>query len=174
MDLWELLKETIPWAIPVIILLSCFFEFTKIPINPLSSLFKWTTGKVTNETENKIDNLEKKIDEKFDKIVFTKSKHYQEIIDGLNAMQNQMNEQTKINDEREMKRLRARILVFAEDLRNNKKKSKESFHNIFEVHIDYMKLIEKYNMKNGVIDEEYNYILNEYRICRDEGSFLSS
>lgn len=174
MDMWDLLKETIPWALPVIILLSCVFEWTKIPINPLSSLFNWFSSKVTSKTDEKIDHLEKKLDENFEKIIFTKSNHYQEIMDKFNEVNKKMDERTIIEDDREMKRLKSRILVFAEDLRNGKKKAKESFHRIMEVYIDYENLIQQYNLTNGVIDEEYNFILDEYRRCREEGSFLSS
>lgn len=174
MELWDLLKEALPWALPAIILLSCFFEFTKIPINPLSALFKWISGKVTSTTDEKIDRLEQKIDDKFDKIVFTKSAHYQEIIDGLNSMQEHMQEQTKINDEREMKRLRQRILIFAEDLRNGKKKAKEAYHDLFRAYNDYMHIIDAYEIQNGVIEEEYNFILKEYRKSCEQADFLSS
>ena len=86
MEIWESImiffKHTIPWALPALILLSGIFEFTKIPLNPWSWMFKKFSGVITKDTNQKIEALEQKIDDKFDKIVWTKSKHYDEIIEG--------------------------------------------------------------------------------------------
>lgn len=172
MDLWEMLKITTPWAPYAIIGLSCFFEFTKIPINPLSSLFNWFSNKITSKTDSKIDDLSDTINKKFDDIVYVKSAHYKEITDGIKEMKVKIEELSDIGDEREMKRLRTRLLAFASELRKNDKKSRKEYFDIIEVHNDYEMLIKKHNFANGVIDEEFSYIMEKYREVRDDDGAL--
>ena len=50
-------KHTIPWALPALILLSGIFEFTKIPLNPWSWMFKKFSGVITKDTNQKIEAL---------------------------------------------------------------------------------------------------------------------
>lgn len=180
MDLWDLLKEALPWALPAIILLSCFFEFTKIPINPLSALFKWISGKVTSTTDEKMDNLEKKIDEKFDnidekfdQIVFTKSAHYQEIIDLINTNQKSVADLSKEIDIQGMETYRWTILGFANDIRMHNPKSKDEFMHIFDISNKYHHLIDKYSLKNGLIDTEMALIEKRYKEHCTNNDFLA-
>ena len=99
MDFWseiyKAITHTLPWALPAVFLISGIFEFTKIPVNPWSWIFKKFSNIITKDTNQKLDSLEKKIDEKFDKIVRTKSRHYEEIIDGLSTSKADIEELSK-------------------------------------------------------------------------------
>lgn len=175
MEIWESImiffKHTIPWALPALILLSGIFEFTKIPLNPWSWMFKKFSGVITKDTNQKIEALEQKIDDKFDKIVWTKSKHYDEIIEGLKSSKSDIEELAREFDISRMEGIRSEILQFANSVRNGVKHSQEEWYHIIDRLNEYHKLIEKRGLVNGVIEVESNFILDSYRKCSETNHF---
>lgn len=75
-------------------------------------------------------------------------------------------------DENEMDRIRWEVLDFANSCRNNKQHTKEEFDHIVDLNDKYHKLLEKYDVENGVFDVEYAYILKLYKRCQDQNDFL--
>lgn len=175
MDLWNeimmFIKNNLPWILPVAILISGIFEFTKIPINPWSWIFKKFSGVITKNTDQKIDTLEKKIDEKFDKIVWTKSKHYDEIIEDLKENKSDIKELARQFDVSRMENIRAEILRFSNSVRNGQKHSQEEWFHIIDRINEYHKLLEKRGLTNGVIEVETQFIYDSYRRCSDTNDF---
>lgn len=175
MDVWsevfQFITHTIPWALPVVIILSMIFEFTKIPLNPWSWMFKKFSGVITKDTNQKIEDLEKKIDDKFDKIVWTKSKHYDEIIEGLNSSKADIDELARQFDISRMESMRSEILSFSNSVRNGMKHSQEEWYHIVDRINEYHKLIEKRGLTNGVIDIESKFIYDSYRKCTETSDF---
>lgn len=178
MELWEqiltFIKHTLPWALPAIIILSGIFEFTKIPVNPWSWIFKKFSGVITKDTNQKIEDLEQKIDDKFDKIVWTKSKHYEEIIEDLKENKSDIKELSKQFDVTRMENIRAEILRFANTVRNGERHSQEEWYHIIDRINEYHKLIEKRSLTNGVIEIETQFIFDSYRKCSDTNNFSNT
>ena len=178
MDFWaeiyKAITHTLPWALPAVFLISGIFEFTKIPINPWSWIFKKFSNVITKDTNQKLDSLEKKIDEKFDKIVWTKSRHYEEIIDGLSTSKADIEELSKQFDINRMESIRAEILQFANSVRNGMKHSQEEWYHIIDRMNEYHKLIEKRGLTNGVIEVESNFIFDSYRKCSEANYFSNT
>jgi hypothetical protein len=75
-------------------------------------------------------------------------------------------------DENEKDRIRYEILDFANSCRNKRRHTKDEFDHIIILKAKYGKLLEKTNDSNGVFDAEYEYILELYRRCQRENSFL--
>lgn len=160
----ELLKyasDLIPWIASIAFVLSWFFEFSKIKINPWS----WLLKQLAKE-------LNKDVHQRLDEVVNVKSKHYQEIMDIMNDTSEQLHKLNIRIDENEMQRIRWEILDFANSIKNGTKHSKDEFHHIIEMNEKYHRIIEYRGMTNGVIDVEYELILDTYRKCREENSFL--
>lgn len=168
------IKHTLPWALPAIIILSGIFEFTKIPVNPWSWIFKKFSGVITKDTNQKIEELEQKIDDKFDKIVWTKSRHYEEIIEDLKENKSDIKELSKQFDVTRMENIRAEILRFANTVRNGERHSQEEWYHIIDRINEYHKLIEKRNLTNGVIEIETQFIFDSYRKCSDTNNFSNT
>ena len=61
---------------------------------------------------------------------------------------------------------RYEICDFAGDLRNGIQKTREEFQAIFEMHDKYSSLIEKLKQRNHYIDNEVNFIEEQYRLLR--------
>lgn len=83
----------------------------------------------------------------------------------LNAME-------KAIDENEIDRIRWEVLDFANSCRNKRRHTKDEFDHIISQNDKYHKLLDKYDMENGVFDAEYAYILRLYKKCQDENDFL--
>lgn len=78
----------------------------------------------------------------------------------------------KTIDENEIDRIRYEVLDFANSCRNNRRHTKDEFEHIIDLNDKYHKLLEKYELENGVFDAEYAYILRLYKKCQDENDFL--
>lgn len=63
---------------------------------------------------------------------------------------------------KEMKSLRSQILDFSDRIQNGSKPSKDAFTHIFDAVEDYHKLINDYNLTNGLIDIEVKNIKKVY------------
>lgn len=120
----------------VVAVASVFFEVSKIKVNPISFLLRWIGKKMFEPFDNRLDRLEKSI------------------------------------DENEIDRIRWEVLDFANSCRNGRRHTKEELDHIISQNDKYHKLLEKYEMENGVFDAEYAYILRLYKKCQDENDFL--
>ena len=77
----------------------------------------------------------------------------------------------KTVDKNEIDRIRQEIMDFANSCRNHRKHTKDEFHHIVEINQKYHALINKHNIRNGVLDIEYAYIENTYQRCLANGVF---
>ncbi len=136
-------------ALLVVGLLSCV-EFSKIKINPLSAILNWLGGRINGPLIEKIDALDKKQDEQ------------KKSIDDLRDTQ----------DDNEIDRIRWEILEFAHSCRKKEKHTLDEFNHIIELNGKYHRILERRKLQNGIIDLEYNYIVQVYEKCQQEGSFL--
>lgn len=57
----------------------------------------------------------------------------------------------------------SRILDFADRVKNGSSPSKDAFSHIFDVIQDYHNIIDKYKLKNGLIDIETENIKQAYK-----------
>jgi len=78
----------------------------------------------------------------------------------------------KTIDENEIGRIRWEVLDFANSCRNGRRHTKDEFDHIISENDKYHKLLDKYEMENGVFDAEYAYILKLYQRCQDQNDFL--
>ena len=83
----------------------------------------------------------------------------------------QQEQQTAI-DENEKDRVRFEVLDFANSCRNKRKHTKDEFEHIIVLNSKYEKLLEKTGDTNGVFTAEFEYIMELYRQCQREDTFL--
>ena len=76
-------------------------------------------------------------------------------------------------DKQRMANIRAQVLEFANSCLNKRKHTKEEFDHIITENAEYEELIKRYNVKNEVYKEAYQYILRLYQRRMDRGDFLS-
>ena len=163
------------------------FKITKKEINPLG----WLSGKIgkaitkdlrsdvegmKTDTDKRIstlktdlDNFEKKTSKDINDIKKGTEKNCAELKVRLDEMEAS---QQKSNDMQTIQTIRSHILDFANSCFNKKKHTKREFENIIDENAKYEELIEKYEIKNNVYKEDYDFILKVYHTCQEEGSFL--
>lgn len=135
------IKEWFAWVPAMLAFASLFIEIIPVKWCPLSSLAKWLGKKMNTEVVAKIDAQSLRLDE------FEKK---------LNSMEND-------SDVRRIKELRFKILAFADSIRGGEKRSQKSYEHMLEIHDEYVELLEKKNMRNGIMDEAFSIIKEGYR-----------
>lgn len=130
------------WA-TVAVGIGIFFEITPIKVSPIKAAGRWIGKAINGEVIQRIEGLEKRADE-----------------------------QRRSIDENEMDRIRWEIFDFANECRNGILHTKDEFQHIISLNTKYHTLLDKYDEENGVFDAEYAYILDLYKKCQRENSFL--
>lgn len=89
------------------------------------------------------------------------------IKDSIDDLHREINENKKDSDEDKMQRLRYDCLCFASDIRKGVPKTRQEYEEIFRMETEYDRLITKYDIKNGYMEEEMLYVHNQYRSLKD-------
>ena len=125
-------------------ILTAVIQFTPaIKWNPLTAQFNWIGKIIVKPVEEKLDTMKREITE--------------------------IREQ-QWSDEKD--RIRFEVLDFANSCRNGRRHTRDEFQHIVALNDKYHILLKKTNDKNGVFDEEYNYVVDLYHKCQVENDFL--
>lgn len=137
-------------------------EFNKkIPFHPISYILG-SFGKMLN----------KSLYEKMDEIEKQQEKNNKKIMELNEKVDKKFEEKQKDDDEKEAKRLRARIIEFADSCRVGNKHTQNHFENVFRDYDDYIRYCSKNSIPNHFIDAEHDYIDSVYHKCLKENRFL--
>lgn len=129
--------------IVIAILLGAFIQVSPIkiyPLNAVKKVLKWIGNQLLIDTDKKLDNIEKKVD----------------ILE-------------EDFDKKRIKDLRFEILKFDNAI-TKRDYGRESYeHVIFDIHQEYVQLLEKYNEVNGKVDRAMKRINEDYdrRVNKD-------
>lgn len=130
-------------------LLSVFVEVSKIKLNPWRMLFEFIGRALNRDVKKELDGIK-----------------------GLIRAQGEYLKDIEMTvDLNEIKRIRAEIFAFADSCKMGEWHTEEAFLHIIDIHEDYEELIEKYDMTNGRISMDYNYIMKVYQDCVKKGIF---
>ena len=81
----------------------------------------------------------------------------------LDNVNENLNKHITDSEKKEMKNLRFQMLDFADRVQNDSKPSKDAFSHIFDTIQDYHDIIDKYELKNGLIDIETENLKQAYK-----------
>lgn len=126
-------------------------------------------NKQIKELRDDLDGFEKRTDSSINEMKAGTAKNCEELKKRMNEMEAA---QQKSNDMQTIQTIRAHILDFANSCFNKRKHTKREFENIIDENSRYEQLIEKYEIKNNVYKEDYEFIIKVYHKCQEEGSFL--
>lgn len=118
-------------------------KIDKLPFKPLTHFFKWVGSLTTKEIADRLDKLEKDFEQK-----------------------------NRDDDEKEAKRLRARIIAFADSCRVGHHHTQAHFENIMRDYSDYEHYCTKRGFPNHYIDSEFKYIEKIYQERLEKDDFL--
>ena len=151
------IQDNYTWLAGLLAGLGVIIQITPIKINPYSTLsnwiglsFKWVGKKLNQDMMENITSIQSEIKEVKEEL----DKHIAE------------------SDVKEAKRIRGEILDFANSCSNGRKHKMEEYEHIMDIYTDYHDFTERRKIKNGYLDEQYNYILDVFKQCRRDNSFL--
>ena len=155
-------KDIMSWVadhiLSIILILSIFFEISKIKLNPISWLMKLLfkpikkdMDEMKSELKTDISNMEKKLSAEIDAVRANVNSEHQRVDDLISS--------TELS---EISRIRWNILEFANSIDNDQKHIRDEYRHIKDEAKRYHALIEKYDIDNGIIDEEMEKINKRY------------
>lgn len=153
--------EMLKYIFSGLVVISGFVEIAPIKINPISSALKWIGSKLTQELNDKIKQQEERQRTEMEKL----GKDIESLKEDMRSVKLQ-----QAQDEVDL--IRTEILQFGYSLRKKEKHTKSQFEQIITLKTKYDHIIEKYELDNGVLELEYEFIERIYKKCQDEGTFL--
>ena len=163
MDVLLWLKQNI---FQIIVVLGVFFEITPIKINPISWLMKILFKPIREELKVMKEELNDKID--------SVEKNLKGEIDQVKAEQrrenNRIDELIKSNEMAEISRIRWEIIEFSNSIDNGQLHIRDEYRHIMDDNRRYQKKKKKYDLQNGVFDEEMEKINKHYEENKDTTS----
>ena len=156
------LKQVFDFIVGIIAVFSVFVEFSKkIPFHPWSFLLSQLGKAINRDMRDKLDEVERQ------------QNTLKEAVNELKLdMERRFNESATEADTKEAKRLRARIIEYADSCRVHQKHTKTAFENITRDYDDYVEYCRKRNIPNHFIDAEFAYIKDVYAECQEENKFI--
>ena len=151
----------------LLVVASYFIEISKIKINPIS----FAVGIIGESLNRPIIDLMKEHEKSNRMEMDTFLESIQGMQGSLEDIQNEQMAISRKVDINEVKRLRKEIMDFAASVRRRDPKSEESYKNIIRAHDEYNDLIRSTGLVNGVVDEDYAFIMKVYRNCSITGQF---
>ena len=143
------MEKFVTLIVTAIGVLSVFVEVSKIKLNPWKMLFEFIGKSLNRDVKKELDSIK-----------------------GLIKCQGESIREIEMTvDMNEIKRIRAEIFAFADSCKMGEKHTEEAFLHIIDIHEDYEELIEKYNMTNGRITLDYDYVMKVYQDCVKKGVF---
>lgn len=133
-----------------LVLLSMFVEITPVKLNPVTMFVNWLK-KLTRAIGNTLNGP---------------------VLDELAKQKKTMSDIRDTVDDNEIDRIRWEILDFANSCRQGKKHTHDEFIHIIELNAKYHKILDRRELKNGIIDLEYGFITKIYARCEEEDDFL--
>lgn len=140
------LKEN--WFL-IAFIISCVFQFVPpIKIKPFSIIIR-AIGRIANEA--------------MQKDISTIQQSLRQVQNGNEELYQQIEDLQEASDKSEIDRIRSEVLCFSSSLRNGNLHGKEEFDHILDLNKKYLKLLNKYDMQNGVYEANFDYILGRYK-----------
>lgn len=154
--------DVISWiwdhAIQILVVFSLFFEISKIKLNPITALMNRILRPIKKEIEDVKTELNTSIDDLQNEI---KLEIESIKLEQANA-KSTINQLIESNEMSEISRIRWEIIEFSNSISNDIKHTKDEYRHIKDEAKRYHILIEKYELDNGIIDEEMTKINERY------------
>ena len=145
-------------VVEIIILLSLFVEVSKIKIKPLSALVRFIFKPIRTEIEQLREEVKTDIKDLKDDLTAQ--------IDSLREDQEKekeaIDELIYSNEMAEISRIRWSIIEFSNSLTNGQLHVRDEYRHIKDEYKKYERLVEKYDLENGIVSEEIDKITKHY------------
>lgn len=144
-----------------IILLACsiFIEITPIKINPIS----WLVGFIFKPIRQDINDMRTELNNNIESVKNELKSDIESIKREQFDQKESIDDLVRANEMNEVSRIRWEIIEFANSIENKQLHIRDEYRHIIDDNKRYHALIEKYELDNGIIDEEYEKIYKHYK-----------
>ena len=163
MDVLLWLKENI---LQIIVVLGIFFEITPIKINPISWIMKFLFRPIRDELKDMKEELNKKIDS----VEQTLKGEINQVRAEQKKENNRIDELIRSNDMNEISRIRWEIIEFSNSIDNGQLHTRDEYRHAKDNERRFRSLMQKYDLQDGVFDEEAEKINKHYNDHKDTTS----
>jgi hypothetical protein len=164
------LQSILDWAshhvVEIIIFLSIFVEVSKIKFSPISSLIKFIFKPIRNE----IAEMRKEFKKEIDDLRTDLTTQIESIKEDQIKEVTQIQELVYSNEMSEISRIRWEIIEFSNSIENGQLHVRDEYRHVKDEYKKYESLIDKYDLKNGIVTEEIEKIQKHYEENRDTSS----
>ena len=154
--------QVISWILDHIVgriaVLGIFFEIVPIPLHPL----RWLSNKFFGPIREEMKGMKKDITDELEKTKLELKEEIDQVRKQTEDQGKTIQDLIKSNELDEISRIRWQIIEFARSLDNGQKHMRDEYLQINELGKRYHFLIEKYNLSNGILDEELKKTSDHY------------
>lgn len=162
---WSL--KNIGW---IIVFISGFIEITPIKFNPVTAFLNLIYKPIREEIRNEISKLNTEINSQIDSVKNALKEEITQIANQQEMQTETVNQLIKSIEMNEISRIRWEIIQFSNSIENKQLHIRDEYRHIIDDNKRYHMLIEKYELENGVIDEEYDKIIKHYNANKGSSS----
>lgn len=90
-----------------------------------------------------------------------------DIKDSISELSNTIAFIKEESDKGRMQQIRYECLCFASDLRKGIPKTRQEYEEVFRMEATYDEFVKRYKIKNGYMEEEMQYIHNQYKSLKE-------
>ena len=142
-------------------------EFTQVKQDRAAKI-----EELKNDYNDKIADLRADLDA----FEINTNKSISEMKNGTNIncelLKQRLDEMEKSNDLQTVRQIKMHVLNFANSCMNGVKHTVKDFRNIIKENKEYEAFVEKYGLVNDVYKDDFEYIMEVYRDCKKNRSFL--
>lgn len=142
----------------IIAFISIFVEIAPIKLHPITFLLDLINKPVRQD----IASLNTSINKSIDDVKSELKKDMDVLKERQDLEEEKISELIKANEMNEISRIRWEIIEFSNSINNNQKHIRDEYRHIKDENRRYHELIEKYDLSNGLIDEEMEKINEHY------------
>lgn len=168
MELFTWIASNFPSLAIIALLLSCFFQVSKIPINPWDWLVKGVASIINKSVK---DELHETVKEQNKQLAYIKDK----VTTNQESISEIMSEIDNLYldfDMNKIKSIRGEVLMFYQNVKSGYIfYTREQYHHIINLISDYHTLVNKRGIQNGVMELAEERIKEAYKECDENGKF---
>lgn len=142
----------------IVAFISIFVEIAPIKLHPITFLLNLINKQVRQD----IASLDKSINKSIEDVKSELKKDMNLLKERQDLEEEKISELIKANEMNEISRIRWEIIEFSNSINNNQKHIRDEYRHIKDENRRYHELIEKYDLNNGLIDEEMEKINDHY------------
>lgn len=150
----------------ITVILGVFFEISKIQINPIS----WLANLFYKPLRKDMADMENRINQNMDNMKTELKSDINALKDAQLVQEKKIEDLIKVQETNEISRIRWEILEFSRSLVNKQLHTRDEYLHIKDDNKKYHELIDKYELTNGIIDEEMEKINEHYEDHKESTS----